>query len=77
MNFDTILRNGRIAGAEHELVDIGVRDGRIAAIGPNLGASDVARDVPLDGRLLVPGFVETYIHLDVLHLRSARAAPAP
>jgi cytosine deaminase len=65
MDFDTILRNGRISGAEHELVDIGVCDGRIATISPpGIVPQDVARDVPIDGRLLVPGFVETHIHLD-------------
>jgi cytosine deaminase len=65
MSFDIILRNGRIAGL-HEPVDIGVRDGRIAAIGPKLetGASDSTRDIALDGRLVIPGFVETHIHLD-------------
>src|ERR1700750_468724 len=63
--FDTVLRNGRIAGL-HETVDIGVRDGRIAAIGPKLetGAVDGPREFALDGRLVIPGFVETHIHLD-------------
>jgi len=66
MSFDTILRNGRIAGLEHGPVDIGVRDGRIAAIGPALeaSASDGTREFALDGRLVIPGFVETHIHLD-------------
>src|SRR6202790_605669 len=65
MEFDTILRNGRISGAEHDLVDIGVCDGRIATISaPGGVAQDAARDVPIDGRLLLPGFVETHIHLD-------------
>jgi cytosine deaminase len=65
MSFDTILRNGRIAGL-HEPVDIGVRDGRIAAIAPGLesGATGATRDIALDGRLAIPGFVETHIHLD-------------
>jgi cytosine deaminase len=63
MPFDFVLRDGRIAGRDHELVDIGVRDGRIAAIGPSLETNS-ARDVALHGRLLVPGFVETHIHLD-------------
>jgi cytosine deaminase len=66
MSFDTILRNGRIAGLGHGPVDIGVRDGRIAAIGPKLetAASDGTRDIALDRRLVIPGFVETHIHLD-------------
>jgi cytosine deaminase len=64
--FDTVLRNARISGLEHETVDIGVRDRRIAAIGAKLetGASDSTRDIALDGRLVIPGFVETHIHLD-------------
>jgi cytosine deaminase len=66
MSFDTILRNGRIAGREHEPVDIGMRNGRIAAIAPALeaGASDGTRDIALEGRLVIAGFVETHIHLD-------------
>src|ERR1700710_1950212 len=66
MTFDLILREGRIAGRDRELVDIGVRDGRIAQIGPRLETADRpgARDITLNGRLLVPGFVETHIHLD-------------
>ena len=66
MSFDTILRNGRIAGREHEPVDIAVCDGRIAAITPrsNQTTQDAACDIALDGKLVIPGFVETHIHLD-------------
>lgn len=66
MLFETILRDARIVGREHELVDIGLRDGRIAAIGPRLGAGapDRAGDIAVDGRLLLAGFVESHIHLD-------------
>src|SRR4051812_37315468 len=64
MDFDTILRNGRIAGHDHEPVDIAVRDGRVAAISPAGVLTGTAREMPLHGRLLIPGFVETHIHLD-------------
>jgi cytosine deaminase len=65
MPFDLVLRSGRIAGRDHELVDIGVRGGRVAAIAPRLETSpDGARGIALDGRLVIPGFVETHIHLD-------------
>jgi len=66
MLLDYVLRNGRIAGASPDPVDIGVRDGRIAAIAPNLAmvAPESSRDIVLGGRLMVPGFVETHIHLD-------------
>ncbi|HXQ06054.1 MAG TPA: amidohydrolase family protein [Bradyrhizobium sp.] len=66
MSFDTILRNGRIAGREHEPVDIAVCDGRIVAITPRSSQTtrDAACDIALDGKLVIPGFVETHIHLD-------------
>jgi cytosine/creatinine deaminase len=59
---DLILRNARAIGAENELTDIGIADGRIAAMGPRLAAEGISID--LDGRLVSPGFVETHIHLD-------------
>src|SRR5450631_2038646 len=65
MSFDLVLRNGRIAGLDHELVDIGVRGGRIAAIAPQLEAgANGAREIMLDGRLAIAGFVDSHIHLD-------------
>lgn len=61
--FDQLLRNARIAGAEDRKVDIGIRDGRFAAIEVGLpeGGGPV---LDLNGQLVVPGFVETHIHLD-------------
>lgn len=59
---DLILRNGRIAGSENVLTDIGIADGKIAVIGPNLQADGESLD--LGGRLVSSGFVETHIHLD-------------
>lgn len=62
MSLDHIFRNARIAGSEGHLVDIGIRAGRFAAIGVALEAEAPSED--LGGRLVVPGFVETHIHLD-------------
>ena len=59
---DVILKNARRLGAEHELTDIGIAGGRIAAVAPGLAADGEIID--LGGRLVSPGFVETYIHLD-------------
>jgi cytosine/creatinine deaminase len=59
---DLILRNARPIGAEHELTDIGIEGGKIAAIAPALAAA--GENIDLGGRLVSPGFVETHIHLD-------------
>src|SRR5580704_6665443 len=62
MSLDLVLRRARIAGSEDVLVDIGVSEGRIAEIAPNIATDAPA--TPLDGRLVLPGFVDTHIHLD-------------
>ena len=64
MSFDTILRNGRIIDRD-DAVDIGIRNGLIAAVAPHLDTdAGAATEVAVDGRLLIPGFVDTHIHLD-------------
>ena len=62
MSLDFVLRQARIAGREDVLVDIGVRGGVIAEIACNIATDAPARSI--DGHLVVPGFVDTHIHLD-------------
>jgi cytosine deaminase len=59
---DLVLRQTRILGRTHVPMDIGIRGGRIAAIEPEIVAD--APSEQLGGRLVVPGFVDTHIHLD-------------
>lgn len=60
---DLILRNARVAGQEEgPAVDIGIDQGRIAAIEPGLAAE--GKEIDVRGRLVSPGFIETHIHLD-------------
>ena len=62
MPLDLLLRRALLAGQPGREVDIAIRDGRIAAIEPQIAADGPAED--LRGRLVLPGFVETHIHLD-------------
>ena len=45
--------------------DVFIEDGRIAALGPNLSrrAYKAAEEIDARGRVLLPGFVQTHIHL--------------
>ncbi len=62
MDFDLIFRAARVGQNEHDLVDIGVKGGRFVAVEAKLDGS--GPEEKLDGCLVVPGFVETHIHLD-------------
>src|SRR5438067_555878 len=58
---DLILKNARPFRHE-DISDIGIENGRIAAIAPALTADGPAID--LHGCMVAPGLVETHIHLD-------------
>ena len=59
--FDLLLQSGTTASGDR--VDIGIRDGRIAAVARMLrGATNAT--IALDGRVVLPGFVESHTHLD-------------
>src|SRR5215468_11231173 len=57
-----LVRNARLRGRE-ELVDIGIEQGRIAAVAPNLAAS-AAQTIDAAGDLVVPGFINLHLHAD-------------
>ena len=60
---DLIIRNARILrGSELHLVDIGIHGTTIAAIAPSLAAD--GRELDAAGCLVIPGLIETHIHLD-------------
>ena len=63
MQFDLLILDAEVATASDRYVaDLGIRDGRIAAIGRNLGTS--ARTLDARGRLVTPGGVDAHCHLD-------------
>jgi len=56
-----LLANARLD--DGSLVDVTVRDGRVAAVAP-AGPAPSAGGLDLQGRLLCPAFVDGHIHLD-------------
>ena len=60
--FDLIIRGGTIATASDTFhCDIGIRDGRIVALGEDLGAATEVVDAT--GRLVLPGGIDSHVHL--------------
>ena len=65
-DFDVLIRNARVvdgSGNPWYRADIGVRDGRIAAMGriPNASAY---RTIDAAGRVVAPGFIDVHTHVE-------------
>jgi dihydropyrimidinase len=61
--FDTVVRNGLIATAcDTMAADIGIRDGRVVALGQGLARG--THDIDASGMLVLPGGVDAHCHLD-------------
>jgi N-acyl-D-aspartate/D-glutamate deacylase len=63
--FDLVIRNGTVidgSGQPRKTADVAVQDGRIAAVGPKLGAG--RREIDAGGLLVTPGFVDIHTHYD-------------
>jgi dihydropyrimidinase len=59
---DTIICGGRVVTASDTVAcDVGIRSGRIAVLGEDLGAADEVIDAR--GRLVLPGGIDSHVHL--------------
>lgn len=66
MTFDTVVQGGRVVdglGGPPHAADVGIRDGRIAAIG-DLAAAEAGRRIDARSRIVAPGFVDIHSHSD-------------
>ena len=62
MSFDLIIRGGTVATASDTFVsDVGVKDGRIAALGRDLGSAQEVIDAA--GQLVLPGGIDSHVHI--------------
>jgi N-acyl-D-aspartate/D-glutamate deacylase len=64
--FDVLVVNGTVydgSGAEGRRADVGIRDGKVAAIG-NLNGASAARTIDASGLAVAPGFIDMHNHSD-------------
>ncbi|WP_312469090.1 amidohydrolase family protein [Neobacillus sp.] len=59
---DILIKKAKLQEGQ-ELKDIAIKDGKIVAIENNI-ESDAARVIEANGKVLIPGLIESHIHLD-------------
>lgn len=65
MSFDLTIRNGRISTDQSTFyADIGIRDGKVAEIGPDLPSG--RRDIDASGKWVLPGGIDSHCHVEQL-----------
>ncbi|MBI1724112.1 MAG: amidohydrolase family protein, partial [Candidatus Tectomicrobia bacterium] len=67
---ERVFRNARAAGGP--LADLAVGGGKFLAVTPAAGAPVSPGEVDLEGRVVLPGFIESHIHLDKAFLEERR-----
>ncbi len=66
MRYDILIRGGVLldgSGAAGKPGDLAIRDGRIAAVGGDLGG-DAAQVIDAEGLVVAPGFIDIKTHSD-------------
>ncbi len=77
MNFDLLIRNGRVIdgmGNPWFAADVGIARGRIAAVG-RLASSQAETEIDAQGKIICPGFIDVHNHSDLSLLREPDHTP--
>ncbi len=66
MHFDTLIQGGTIVtAADTYVADIGIVDGRIAAIARELPREAARQTLPAQGLMVIPGGIDVHTHIDM------------
>ena len=64
--YDLVLKGGHVLDAKNRVNgvrDVAIRNGRIAAVGPNLPAAGARRVLDVTGLYVTPGLVDIHVHV--------------
>ncbi len=66
--FDLLIKSARVVDAKNlrdEITDVAVKDGKIAAVAANLDSSEASEVMQAQGLLLLPGLIDSHVHLGI------------
>ena len=75
--YTLVIRGGTVvdgSGAEPRDADVGIVDGRVAAVAPGLAAGD--EEIDARGKIVTPGFIDPHTHYDAQATWSSRITPS-
>jgi dihydroorotase len=64
--YDLLLQGGHVIDPKNGISavrDVGIQDGRIAAVAPHLDAKDALKTVNASGLYVTPGLVDIHVHV--------------
>ena len=76
--YDLIIRNGSVidgTGAPRQRVDVGIKSGKVASVGPIDG--EAAQTIDATGKLVTPGFIDIHTHYDAQAHWDTTLSPSP
>ncbi len=65
MPYDLLLRHAQLH-RRSGLVDIAIEQGRFVRIAPDLSSENATQELDVAGRLVVPPFIDSHVHLDAV-----------
>ena len=65
-SYDLLLRSGRVIDARNSIdgvMDVAIKDGKIARVAPGLSAGDAIKTIDVRGMVVSPGLIDLHVHV--------------
>ena len=66
LSYDLLLQNGHVIDPKNAIdrvLDVAIKDGKIAAVGEHLNAKDAAKTIDASGLFVTPGLIDIHTHV--------------